>query len=212
MAICSYCSLSYSGSKTNHTRSCTKSTFFVHLHPLSKRGVQIPIQRDKDDKIICQCVDSQGNVCQRRVPSQSALFKHLKKVNHDLWQVISTLASPFKNKTLNIQIQMPSNTGPALAPIPEAEDLSRPQSPSVCYVTSLILTPLLMWFCLIQSATSSPAAPNTPNVSPKAMSIVASPSRSSTASQMSVDSTPSLAVHSGPPSEVCVVCLIILLI
>lgn len=88
---CSFCSMFGSVSPSEHKRICHKAIFSVHAQPLSKQGPEILIKRftsgPSKGRVQCQCVDSEGKVCDKDFLNMNGLFKHLKTVNHDQWKV-----------------------------------------------------------------------------------------------------------------------------
>ncbi|KAH9848175.1 hypothetical protein C2E23DRAFT_897736 [Lenzites betulinus] len=123
-------SQTYKGAVSSHLRLCYKAIFLVQQHPLSNQGPSTNIQRGSDGLIICRCLD-QGRVCTKKFLNKHSLFKHLKAVKHDLWQMpvaSSTLPSIPEEYSTN---QTPMATRPDTPTTP-------PHSPRPM---SLILSP-----------------------------------------------------------------------
>ncbi|KAI0753879.1 hypothetical protein C8Q74DRAFT_1222390, partial [Fomes fomentarius] len=94
MALCSYCKATYDKSPSHHQRECPMFTFPIHQYPLTKQGPTTDVERDKENRIICRCVDSEGTVCAGTFKNQRVLWDHLKNFPTHTWLIPPSATGP----------------------------------------------------------------------------------------------------------------------
>ncbi|KAM5542551.1 hypothetical protein V8D89_004010 [Ganoderma adspersum] len=83
---CKLCKNKYTGKDSKHERVCRHYVWDLPHHFATKKGPMIRITRRADDHyIICKCVQSSGEKCDRTFASKSGLDKHLNNVKPVYW-------------------------------------------------------------------------------------------------------------------------------
>lgn len=175
---CPHCPAIYTKGLSNHLRVCTEYIFSVHQYPSSENpatgtGPLIPVTRvrvGEENKIVCRCINGQGQLCHRLLAHQKSLYAHLKRMGVVSWQVRNTPIVPHIFTQFNEIFQMPAAVpdAPAAAPLPIiAEEPSAPVSPVVSHILSQI------FHNLIYSAAIKACYP--PNSSPLSQAHVSGP-------------------------------------